>query len=429
MKINKKLMWLYILSAAIYATQGFEGLPGLSFFFFLKEKLGLTPEKLMYISAIATIPWLIKPLLGFFIDNIFSQKKWIILSLIGSILISLLFGLSPILTIPLIIIMSMLGNFNTAIRDISNDGLACVEGKKSNTCNIFQNVQWTSITIATMIVGLTGGYLADHYSYKIAYLCLIPIYLIIMGIVLKYKTTTLKHSTATKEESCGICKFGLDCAGDENNICEGFQSIKKKISILKTIYSYKELFTNKSFLLGCLFIFLYNFNPSFGTVLMYIERDSFHWSGTFMGTLTAITSGLSILGSILYYKFSKKIDLKKLLYFAVLTGAITTLSYLYFTPISAIVYSIIYSIIGMFVFLNIMTYMAESTISGKEATSFALLCSINNLAGTCSTLSGAYLFPKIGLHPLIIVSAFTSFLCLPLIQHLKIGGSNGYRRL
>jgi MFS family permease len=389
---NKKLMWLYILSASIYATQGFEGLPGLAFFFYLKEKLGLTPEKLMYISAITTIPWLIKPLEGFFIDNYLSQKKWIILSLIGSIGISLWFGLSPILTIPLIIIMSMIGNFNTAIRDISNDGLACVEGKESNTCNVFQNVQWTSITIAGIFTALAGGYIADHFNYKFAYLCLIPIYLIIMGIISKYKGSAIRETQITQ----------------------------KPPTFIQSILSYKELFTNKSFLFGCLFIFLYNFNPSFGTPLMYIERDIFKWSGTFMGTLGAITSAISILGSILYYKFSKKIDLKKLLYFAVFLGACTTLSYLYFTPISAIVYSIIYSIIGMFIFLNIMTFMARSTISGKEATSFALLCAINNLAGTASTLSGAFLFPKIGLQPLIIVSAFTSFLCIPLISKLNI---------
>jgi predicted MFS family arabinose efflux permease len=64
--------------------------------------------------------------------------------------------------------------------------------------------------------------------------------------------------------------------------------------------------------------------------------------------------------------------------------------------------------------------MAQITIKGKESTSFALLCSINNLAATCGTIAGAYLFPKIGLNFLIIVSAGTSFLCLPIIKHLKI---------
>ena len=74
----------------------------------------------------------------------------------------------------------------------------------------------------------------------------------------------------------------------------------------------------------------------------------------------------------------------------------------------------------MFIFLNIMTFMAQSTIPGKEATSFALLCSVNNLAGTASSLSGAFLFPKIGLNWLIIVAALTSFLCLPLIKRIGL---------
>lgn len=389
---NKKLLLLYILSASIYACQGFEGLPGMSFFFYLKEHLHLSPEKLMYISSIITIPWIIKPIEGFFIDVYMSKKMWIMLSLIGSIIISLFFGLSPVLTIPLIIMMSMIGNFNTAIRDISNDGLACVEGKENNTCAIFQNVQWTAITIAGIFTSLAGGWIADHFNYKVAYLCLIPIYLIIMGVVSRYKSSN---------------------------------AIKEKIqSPLATLISYKELFTNKSFLLGCLFIFLYNFNPSFGTPLAYIERDVFKWSGTWMGALGAIASGVSIIGSILYYKFSKKINLKKLLYFAVFLGALTTLSYLWFNQYTAIIYSVLYSVIGMFIFLNIMTFMAETSITGKEATSFALLCAINNLAGTCSTLTGALLYPLVGLKILIIISALTSFLCLPIIKHLKMGEQN-----
>ncbi len=397
---NKNLFWLYILSTSIYFTQGIEGLPGTALFAYLKEYLKLAPNKVMYITAIISIPWLIKPLWGFFIDRFLSSKVWIILSLLGSILVSLYFGLSPYLTIPLIIIISILGNLSTAWRDISNDGLACIEGKESNTCNIFQNVQWTAITIAGIITSLAGGWIADHFNYKFAYLLLIPIYLIILMVISKYK-----KNNPIKEL--------------KNFYHTSVYQYKKNNSIWQQILSYKELFTNKLFMLGCLFIFLFNFNPAFGTYLNYIKRDIFHWSWTFMGQIDAISMSVSILGSILYWKFSKKINIKKLLYFAIFLGALTTLSYLYFTPITAIIYSIVYSIMGMFIFLNIMTFMAQATISGKEATSFALLCSINNLAGTCSTLVGAYLFPKIGLNFLICLSAITSFLCLPLIKHLN----------
>jgi hypothetical protein len=75
----------------------------------------------------------------------------------------------------------------------------------------------------------------------------------------------------------------------------------------------------------------------------------------------------------------------------------------------------------MYVHLITMTFLAESTIKGKEATSFALLCSVSNLAtGTASTLTGAWLFPVIGLKWLIVISAGASFLCLPLIKRLEI---------
>jgi predicted MFS family arabinose efflux permease len=388
MKINKKLLWIYILSSAIYFTQGIEGLPGLSLFFYLKETLGFTPEKIMYIGSIAGLAWLIKPLWGYLCDNFLSNKKWIILSLLGSISIAGYFGLSSILPLTLLIVLLSLASFNAALRDVSVDGIMCIDGKKSNVCDKIQAVQWVSITIAAIFVGLAGGYIADHFTYKLAYLCLIPVYLVIVGVVLRYKTAISAPRLTTP--------------------------------IWCTIKSYKDLFLNKKFLFACLFLFLYKFSPSFGTPLSFIERDVFKWSGQWMGILGAIVSCFEILGAIIFFKLCKKINVQKWLYISVFLGAVTTMCYLYFTPTTAVIYGVLFSVLGMFIHLIVMGWMANSTIPGKEATSFALLCSINNLAGTAGSLSGAFLFPKIGLQPLIIVSALTSFACLPLIKKLEI---------
>jgi len=388
MKINNKLLWIYILSSAIYFTQGIEGLPGLSLFFYLKETLGFTPEKIMYIGSITGLAWLIKPLWGYLCDNFLSNKKWIILSLLGSISIAGYFGLSSALPLILLIILLSLASFNAALRDVSVDGIMCIDGKKGNVCDKIQAVQWVSITVAAIFVGLAGGYIADHFTYKIGYLCLIPIYLVIVGIVLRYKTSVQRNRTT--------------------------------VPLFSTLCSYKELFLNKKFLFACLFLFLYKFSPSFGTPLSFIERDVFKWSGQWMGILGAIVSCFEILGAIIFFKLCKKINVQKWLYISVFLGAVTSLCYLYFTPITAIVYGILFSVLGMFIHLIIMGWMANSTLPRKEATSFALLCSINNLAGTASGLSGAFLFPKIGLQWLIIASALTSFLCLPLIKKLEI---------
>jgi hypothetical protein len=120
----------------------------------------------------------------------------------------------------------------------------------------------------------------------------------------------------------------------------------------------------------------------------------------------------------LYYKFSTRINLKKWIFWSVFLGAITSLSYLYYTPVTAVIYDVIYGLIGMFIFLMVMDFMARNSVKGLEATSFALLCSFSNLALTASNLSGAILLPKLGLNWLVILSSLTSFLCLPLIKYI-----------
>ncbi len=402
-----------MLSGAIYATQGFEGLPGLALFLYLKEALHFTPEKVMLIGSVTGIAWIIKPLLGFAIDNYLTKQKWIIISLLGSIGIALWMGLSPILTIPILIIAGILANYNSASRDVAVDGIMCVEGKEADNCDRIQAIQWIAITIASIAVGLGGGYIAQNYSYKLAYLCLVPFYIVILGIVFNYKSKESEYKYP--DEVWTSRKW--------NKERTDYIDLSGKQGFIQTICSYKELFTSKSFLFACLFLFLYKFSPSFGTPLSYIERDVFHWSAQWLGTLGAILSSLEIIGAIVFYKYCKVINLQRWLYISVFLGAITTLLYLWFTPYTAIIYGILFSVLGMFIHLIVMSFLAKSTLPGKEATSFALLCSINNFAaGTASSLVGAFLLPKIGLQNLIIISSLTSFLCLPLIKRLKIDG-------
>lgn len=114
------------------------------------------------------------------------------------------------------------------------------------------------------------------------------------------------------------------------------------------------------------------------------------------------------------------LNTKNCLIASVFVGAITSLCYLWFNQYTAVIYGIIFSAVGLFIQLIMLDFMARTSLPGKEAVSFALLCSITNFAGTCSSLSGAYLFPKIGLQPLIILSALTSFICLAFINRLEI---------
>ncbi|MCM8763412.1 MAG: MFS transporter, partial [Candidatus Omnitrophica bacterium] len=361
--MNRRLFWIFALSSAVYFTQGIEGLPSQSLFYYLKETLHFSPEKIMVINSILISAWLVKPVIGYIIDNSFSKNLWIFFSVALDIITVLFIGLLN-LPIFMLIILLLWNSTNSAFRDVSADGIMCVEGKIHQATGRIQSIQWISISISGLIIGIGGGIIAQKWDYRIGYLCLIPIYILVAIIASFYKeTATLNNNANTKN------------------------------SLLRHL---KELLMDKNLLVVALFIFLYKYSPSFGTPLFFIQRDVFKWGKIWIGFLGTIGTVFEICGALLYYKFSTKIKIRKWLFFSVFLGAITTLSYLYYTPVTAVIYNVLYSFIGMFIFLMVMDFMARNTTKGFEATSFALLCSVSNLSLTASNLSGAFLLSKIG---------------------------------
>ncbi|HAJ56664.1 MAG TPA: hypothetical protein DCL35_02715 [Candidatus Omnitrophica bacterium] len=382
--MRDKLFWVFALSSVVYFTQGIETLPSQGLFYYLKETLRFSPEKIMVISSLITFAWLVKPVIGYVIDNFLNKRAWIFISLASSMLLAVVIGLNH-LPLSILIGILIIGSAWTAFRDVAVDGIMCVEGKKHNATGKIQSIQWISISAATLITGIAGGYIAEKWDYRAGFLLLIPVYIVAGIFAYLYKSREpMRADTASK--------FVAD---------------------LKTI------FTNKKLLTAGLFIFLYKYSPSFGTPLFFIQRDVFKWGKVWIGALGTMGTIFAIAGAVLYYKFSQKINIKKWLFFSVFAGALATLSYLHYTPATAIAYDIIYSLVSMFIFLMIMDFMARNSVPGLEAASFALLASLSNIALIASNLSGAYLLPVIGLQWLIVISSVASFLCLFLINKIS----------
>ena len=373
------------MTSSVYFTQGIEGLPNQGLFYYLKETLNFSAEKIMLISSLISFAWLVKPLIGHLIDNWLTKRTWIFISLTLDIIFVLFLGL---LQMPLyiLVILLIINSGNAAFRDVAVDGIMCVEGKKYQATGKIQSIQWVSVLIAGLITGIGGGFIAQRWGYQAGFLCLVPVYLTVGLMAYFYQ-----------EE----------------------RAPRVDLPAVSLLSNLKILFSDKKILLIGLFIFLYKYSPSFGTPLMFIQRDSFKWDKIWIGMLGSIATVFGVVGALLYYKFSQKINIKKWLYYSVFLGALTTLSYLYYTPLTAVVYNVIYSVLGMFIFIMLMDFMARHSVKGLEATSFALLSSINNFSDLVSGLSGAYLLPLVGLKWLIILSALTSFLCLPLIRRIE----------
>ena len=175
---NKKLFWVFALSSAVYFTQGIEGLPSQGLFYYLKESLHFSAEKIMIIGSIITFAWLVKPLIGYVIDSFLSKRAWIFISLALDIVFVLFLGLMQ-MPLVILVILLVINSGGAAFRDVAIDGIMCVEGKKYQATGRIQSIQWISILIAGLFTGIGGAFIAEKWGYQAGFLCLIPIYLLV----------------------------------------------------------------------------------------------------------------------------------------------------------------------------------------------------------------------------------------------------------
>jgi len=385
---------LYILFALTYFTQGVGSLASQPLYYYLRETLGISVATIMWLGSITSLPWLIKPLYGFLSDSFtlfgYRRKSYIILSAILSSAAMLALGLSPFWSIPVLVTLLILDSMGGAIKDVAIDGVMVEEGKRLGNTGTFQSVQWGALYVAQILTGIGGGYLAEHYDYKISYLIIAAFPILIGYFALIY--------TEPKVES-----------------------VRPKIEVKKWLAA----LSRKDFLLSGAFLFFLWFSPSFGTPLMDIMRTQLHMSKIWIGWLGTIGAVCSLLGSVVYFRYAKELNLKKWLIWSTIITTITTIAYLYVDKNVLLVYTIIGGISSAFIHLLLLDFMARTCPEGTEATTFALLCSLVNFATFCSNGSGAFLFDKIGYHGLVIVSSVTTLLCLGFIPWLKLTPEKG----
>ena len=116
-----------------------------------------------------------------------------------------------------------------------------------------------------------------------------------------------------------------------------------------------------------------------GPALIYYATDVRHFSKTFVGTLDSLTFASGIIGTALYFAFSKSLPFKHLIHFAIAGGVVATLAYLgYRGQASAIVLSLTCASVAMFIQLTFLNLAARACPKVAEATFFAILMSVYN---------------------------------------------------
>jgi len=193
----------------------------------------------------------------------------------------------------------------------------------------------------------------------------------------------------------------------------------------------RDVFRHRGIWILSAFLFLWNFSPSFGAPFFYYTVDTLKFTPSFLGILQAVTSVGALLGSMLYGLFFAKVPIRKFLLIAVLIGVLATFSYfIYFIPWLivhmavlkglALVMNFFLGIASAVIFLALLNLAARTSPQYAGGTIFALLMSFYNLGQMGSSALGGFLFPRMGLEPLILLSAGFSLLVLFLIPYLPV---------
>jgi len=392
---------LALVFAIVYFAQGMWYLPNLSITFLLKDTFGLSAAQTATFFSITVIPWLIKPVYGLISDFVplFGQrrKSYFLLTSGIATAMGLILGLMGSYTYWGIAIFFTLMGLGLAFTDVLTDALMVENGNRLGLTGQFQAVQWASISLASILVGVGGGWLAEH----------------------KYLSVTFLIATIWPLITLAIGIFLIS----EPRVQVGKHQFRETWAAIRGVIGSRTLWIVAGF------IFFYNFSPSFGPALVYYATDVLQFSKIFLGTLDSLAYASGIVGTAFYFAFSKFFSFKQLVHFAIAAGVIATLTYLgYRDEVSAVVISLVFGGVAMLIQLTFLELAAKACPKQAEATFFALLMSVYNGAVQLSQITGGWLYDQVGFTWLIFISAAFTALCWLLVPLLKLEALERGRR-
>src|SRR3989338_8430658 len=146
----------------------------------------------------------------------------------------------------------------------------------------------TAVYVASIITGLVGGYVVEHFAPQAVFMLNAAFPLVILCVALLWiqekKITTTPHSPPWK--------------GGE---------VEQRLAIVK------KKFTEKQTWLLAFFIFFAAFSPSFGTPFFYYSVDTLKFTPVFLGIVASIAAGAAAVGAILFGKLSVRFSTRRIL--------------------------------------------------------------------------------------------------------------------
>ncbi|HYW21751.1 MAG TPA: folate/biopterin family MFS transporter [Nodularia sp. (in: cyanobacteria)] len=399
----------------VYFVQGILGLARLAVSFFLKDELLLSPAQVSALFGIVALPWIIKPVFGFISDGLpifgYRRRPYLILSgILGAISwVSLATIVHSSWAATLAI---ALGSLSVAVSDVIVDSLVVERAKVESqaAAGSLQSLCWGASALGGLVTAYFSGMLLEHFTTRTIFWITALFPLIVSAVAwLIAETPISKNATDTQNP----------------------------LSTKHQIKQLRQAVTQKAIWLPTAFVFVWLATPTADAAFFFFSTNELHFQPEFLGRVRLVTSGASLIGIWIFQRFLKSVSFRAIFAWStVLSSALGMTMLLLVTHTNralgiddhwfSLGDSLILTVMGQIAYMPVLVLAARLCPPGVEATLFALLMSVSNLAGMVSYEFGAIIMHWLGITDtnfellwlLVIITNLSTLLPLPFIRWL-----------
>ncbi len=395
----------------VYFVQGILGLARLAVSFFLKDELGLSPAQVSALFGIVALPWIVKPVFGFVSDGLpifgYRRRPYLVLSgLLGAIS---WVCLATVVHTPMAATLALaLGSLSVAVSDVIVDSLVVERARTESQgdAGSLQSLSWGASSFGALLTAYFSGFLLQHFSNR-----------------------TVFEITAS---------FPLIVSAVAWLIAESPVSDRPNSSTLKHQFrQLRQAVTQKAIWLPTVFLFLWQATPTAESAFFFFTTNELGFDAEFLGRVRLVTSVASLVGIWIFQRFLKTIPFRVIFgWSTVLSGVLGMTMLLLVTHTNralgiddhwfSLGDSLILTVMGQIAYMPVLVLAARLCPAGVEATLFALLMSVTNLAGLVSYEFGAVMMHWLGITEtnfeslwlLVVITNLSTLLPLPFLSWL-----------
>jgi folate/biopterin transporter len=392
----------------VYFVQGILGLARLAVSFFLKDDLGLTPAEVGALTGIATLPWTIKPLFGLISDGlpIFGYRRRPYLMLSGLLGTVAWLALATVVQSGWAAIAAItLSSLSVAVGDVIVDSLVVERARQESlgTAGTLQSLAWGASAVGGVVTAYLGGLLLEHVTTRTVFAITASFPLIVTGVAL-----LISEAPVTAQPTWSVM-------GNQ-------------------VKQLRQAISQKAIWMPALFLFLWQATPTADSAFFFFTTNELGFEPEFLGRVRLVTSLAALLGIWVFQRFLKAVPFRTIFAWSTVLSCGLGMSMLLLVTHAnralgigdqwfSLGDSLVLTVMGEIAFMPVLVLSARLCPPGVEATLFALLMSIVNLAGLLSHELGALLTHGLGitetnfdaLWQLVLLTNLTTLLPLPLL--------------